>query len=172
MNLKSKIQYTPKPNETVLLSLSPNGAVVTHWLIRHVGHFLAVWFLALVIFEGGTVSFQGNPKFGASLVTLVAVVISGVWVNFIRQRHQYIVTNQRCILYFGFLMVQKQMIPHSSIVECVTEQSVIDRLLGLSTTKLHIPTFGSRANKNSPGEIALFGLTPEESDQIVSALAK
>lgn len=169
--------------ERILHELRPEAPLLGIWFFTKclpaglVGAFLAFWFSAVIgviagIFDGvpsrdphWPFSAGGSIALIGGTVVLVCLVCALIYCGYLRRTYVYYVTNQRCIFRGGILRRVERSVHYHKITDVERSQTIVERLLGISTLKIFtagtssLPVFpfgGERA------EITMVGLKDNE----------
>lgn len=167
-----KPQLTLQANETILLEVQPDRKIVVYWLLTRWYLWVMVFLVANVLIMIGVIRDAGYPTATAIALTLIAMILGGLWINYARTWHWYILTTQRCLVYRGFISVQKRLIPYSRIVDTDVAQSPIERLLGLGSVRLNVPSFTVTGSGQQSNLTVLMGIPIDQCEQILATISQ
>jgi membrane protein YdbS with pleckstrin-like domain len=129
--------------EKVVLECRPRDALVTFAIYRGIFQMLILLILYIIIgLLGSNSGAKTNPQyfaffhkaitFGVMLLFLYGGILYLINTIAVPQ-FRYIFTDQRCIIYSGFIGVNKRVIPYNRIADVNIRQGTVEALLSLST---------------------------------------
>ena len=102
------------------------------------------------------------------IIVILLVVLAGLYYlsKAAMKRHWYFLTNQRIILYSGFISINKKYIPYSRVADVNITQNLFHRLVGLSRVRVDETMAGGFSRRgNLAGVNFVDGLTAEDADK-------
>ena len=132
--------------EKLNLECRPLGSLVYHSMFRYSWRIaiLVVFYICLLFPEtqltahmtaGQIADAESTHKLLVIIVMIFFLYLGLLYIisSITIPQFRYIFTDQRCIIYSGFVSVTKRVIPYNRIVVVDIQQSTIQALLGLST---------------------------------------
>ncbi len=169
--MSNKPTFKLQPNEQVLLEIQPDQKIAVYWLLKKWTFWPIAIAIVYVLLASGTLPHTAHPLFAAILITILIMAAAWLWINFLRQWQWYIITNQRCILYWGFLTLQKKIVPHSKIVDIDMQQTIFERLLGIGSVALNVPSIAISAKGQQQNLLILYGLQKATCEQVINTIS-
>ena len=168
--VSTKPKFKLNTNEQVLLEVQPDRKIAAYWLLKK----SFVWAMILIVgyigFAHGIFAYTDKPILTTVLILILILAGCWLWINFLRQWQWYIITNQRCILYWGFLTINKKLIPHDRIVDIDMQQSLLERLLGIGSVTLNVPSISLNTKGKQQNLLILAGLPKETCEQVLALI--
>jgi uncharacterized membrane protein YdbT with pleckstrin-like domain len=177
-------------DEKVLFEGKPQQSVAWYWVLSRLWHviILLVIFFLMVYFNPGQRQvmekmeqglFHQSLAWGHILpVIIIAIVVVGYfWFRKVSQGYDYVITDQRSILHYGFISLNRRVIPHNQVVDVNIRATLFERLFGLGSVYIDgIGTMGSQmmmgSRRSANNTTRLEGLKLEQCEQVMDLLSK
>ena len=180
------MQVILQENEKILLEFKPKPSMAWYLLLSRAWHVLLLLVVLAVMTSfspPGSVDAAGNVSFEPLLhhygmVILVLLVIIGYfWFRQVIRSYDYVITNQRAILRYGFLSLNKRIIPYSQVNDVNLSASFFERMFGLGSVYIDclgtvFSAVGFNRNRAANNTTRLEGLALEECEQVLQAISK
>ena len=159
-------------NEEILMEMEPEPRLLVIWfLMTFLGTVAGIAFFILLLTPalGGLFEMFSNAKdnllsfwllMGIGIAFFIVIVIF-VYCIYLRRTYRYTITNRRIIFCGGILRRVQRSVPYHKINVVEMSQTIIERMLGISSLGIYTPGTGSmgRSSSGRPPEIAFVGLT-------------
>ena len=143
-------------NEKILFEAQPRRALAAYLLLRKGIHFLLVLMVFFVVFF---VESSKNHSLGYFLsssvffygLAFIAIpfIIAYLWLRAAISRHYFIFTDQRCILYSGFVGINKRLISYQKMVDVDFSQGPLESLFRIASVNI-----AEQSSNNLAGSIS------------------
>lgn len=181
MNNKLKLH----DDEKILLELKPSrGSVPYFFLVRcwHVGFiilFFAIFFSSSIKQDNAEltslVSGLGATAGLIILAVLACLVVLGLlYTKMCINGYDYVITNQRCILKYGFISLNKRIIPYGQINDIDMRSNALERMFGFGSVYIDCTAtvLSSNRNRAANNTCRMEGLTMDECEQAMHAMSE
>lgn len=146
-------------DEKVLFQAQPHPKLLVNWFFSKIVGFFIVLIFFLISFAPLLFNTKIRPSISALVYGflgffILLVVISFIYIIYLRKTYEYYITNQRVIFKGGLLFKTTRSVPFHKITDVEISQHILEQILGLY--KLNIFTAGTGSFK---AEIIFSGLT-------------
>ena len=158
--------------EKVLFEEKPSERYFKILFFSRVWHSIYTCIILAIAISWGYYKMIGdNPNiilYGI-ILAIVLFIVSTLLTYFISRasmnRHWYFLTNQRIILYSGFISISKKYIPYSRVADVNITQDLFHRLFGLSRVRVDETMAAAISASGLGGVNYIEGLTAEDADK-------
>lgn len=159
--------------EEILHELGPEKNILWIWLFAKaspVGVSGAVVALVLGGISGILFDF-GEGSDSLRIGGIIAVIVFGlgcllltmIYLEFLRRTYVYYVTNQRCVFHGGIIKRIERSVYYHKVTDVERSQHIIERILGISKLNIFTPGTSSRGQSAfEKAEISFVGLKDNE----------
>lgn len=159
--------------ERILHELRPERSILLVWFFSKclptafTAAFLIFWFFGFFGVVAGLATDQITVgMIAAAIAAPVALILSLMYIFYLRKTYLYYVTNMRCVFSGGILRRVERSVPYHKITDVEISATILDRLLGISSLRIFTP--GSTGIRAWPfwgesAEIEFVGLKDSQS---------
>ncbi|APC92398.1 MULTISPECIES: PH domain-containing protein [Francisella] len=165
-------------NEKILLELKPNKLSVGYFFITRFWHSSLVIILIAIVFfsklKKDIISFNFiDVILITSSILIIYLILGWVFIKKVIQGYNYIITNHRCILKYGFLYLNRRDISYSNINDINLKANIVEKFFGLGSVYLNDINTSIRANtKISNNTCRMEGLALTECERIMDLISE
>ena len=179
--------YKLESNEEVLLNIKPSKSSALYFLLAKCGRGILIFFAlgVLLYFDYGANSIIKplmhfcNKLFDSlhyELIPIIIVLLAGLyyWLRMTINGYDYVITNHRIIVCFGFITKNTRIIPYRQLNDINSQASLLERFFGLETIYLDTVSNSLNLNRRRSGNNStrLEGLTPTVSQEAMEIMSK
>lgn len=170
--------------EKVLLTLAPAKNASWYFFLSRVWHIFVILIFAvfyLLARDSQNLANQYNAAvfpylkeiaLGIAAFLVLFLVFGWLYTKTMLSAYQYVITNQRCLLNYGFFSLNQRMIPFSKISDLDLRATFVERLFGLGSVYIENVATIIRANNNTANNTTrLEGLSLEECNQAMDVIS-
>lgn len=169
--------------EKIIFECSPQQSLVGYLLIQKSLKMIIktiIWILLIVGYlyysltknnHTDNVHFSmSNLHIGQISLLIVAIILlltvcSYYWLSIIVSRYKYIFTDQRCLIYSGFIGINKKVIPYNRIADVDILQGTLEALFGISNVLI------DEQAMNVANRLFLYGLSMDDAEQVTHVVS-
>ncbi|QIW09811.1 PH domain-containing protein [Francisella sp. LA112445] len=164
-------------NENILLELKPNKSSIIYFFIIKLWHssFLIIAIAVMFFSKLNKTTINHDMLTNTVLVIFVLLIIYFIVAWFFIRRiingYSYIITNQRCILKYGFLYLNRRDIPYRNINDVNLRSNIIEKAFGLGSVYINDISTAMRVNTRvSNNTCRMEGLTLDECEKAMDLI--
>jgi uncharacterized membrane protein YdbT with pleckstrin-like domain len=167
------MNFTLQEGEEILIDTKPSSAVIWYWLLGKMGLLILLLFVLVLssihanflsIFNFFNIDSSFSSYLTDALVIVIFLVIIGggyLWFWLVANGYHYVVTNQRVIIRYGFILLNQRMIPLAQINDVNMQSTLVERFFGLGS--VYIDTLATLLGSGSLIANAFSGVSSRRS---------
>ncbi|WP_044247524.1 PH domain-containing protein [Francisella hispaniensis] len=165
-------------NEKILLELKPSSLSIKYFFISRFWHgSLVIMIMAITFFskmEKNVITFNFiNAMLITSVILMTYFILGWFFIKKVVQSYNYIITNQRCILKYGFLYLNRRDISYPNINDINLKSNITEKIFGLGSVYLNDINTSIRANTRiSNNTCRMEGLTLIECERVMDLISE
>jgi membrane protein YdbS with pleckstrin-like domain len=161
LNEGEKIEVDVKPDDTSLAYYLTIRGLIFNVIIAIVASCMAA------AISSDNVPFQISKIVLVFLFVVIFLSLISLIGNTIKvPKLRYVLTDQRCIVYSGFIGINKKVVPYNRVADVNITQGSIESMFGFSTVEV------DEQAMNFAGITSLIGLSREDAEQITEVISK
>lgn len=174
--------------EEILLEIKPDTSSVNYFFLSKCWHIaiIIIWVAFFVLTDGDNSASESYDKLSNLMVGLSYQVETGLVIlillillvirSFIKRMingYDYVITNQRVILHYGFLAINRRVLSYDRITDIDMRSGFVERLFGFGSVYLDT-TVSMLSNNSSLGAntTRLEGLSLDDCEQVMHSISE
>lgn len=164
-------------NENILLELKPDRTSSIYFFIIKLWHssFLVIAIATIFFSKLNKTNLDNTNVKNVVLVILILLVIYFIVAWFFIRRvvncYSYTITNQRCILKYGFLYLNRRDISYHNINDVNLRSNIVEKLFGLGSVYINDISTAMRINSRiSNNTCRMEGITLDECEKAMDLI--
>lgn len=158
--MKPKIKLLD--NEEILLELQPNHRLALYIVLKKMSLFFVAGVFLVIYANIQKKDINLSVFFQTVALLFIIFFLCFFWLRFMVSRHWYFITNQRVILYYGFLGMNMRSIPYNRIIDVNFSQNLYEKLLKIASVNLAEQS--SNFSQTNPSLIS--GLSLDQAEEL------
>lgn len=179
-------------NEKILLELKPNASwgVVFYFLLARLWRYFTLTIFLWVVFFMNIRKTSHPFRFLSSLdhqyssatvhhwllgIVAVILIFLSLMIRQSIKSYEYTITNQRCILSYGFLVVNHRIVPLAQINDLNMYSTFFEKMFGFGSIYLDTITSGfarSRRSRSSNNTLRLEALSTSKCEEVMHLIGQ
>ena len=97
----------------------------------------------------------------SALIAILSAIVTQIYLAYLKNTYQYVVTNQRCIFIGGIIKRIERSIPYVKVTDIQRTQNIVERMLGIWNVQVFTPGTSSMqaGQTKTKAELNYDGLT-------------
>ena len=162
-----KLELDLKPQKSLILYNTVSNAIGQ--IVTIVAIFIGVYY-KLIYEDHNKMGLSADSMIKAAIACVVLIVVIFFFRWFINSikvgKLRYIFTDQRCVIYSGFIGINKQVIPYNRIADVDISQSTMEAMFSISTLEI------DEQAMNVSSDTSVEGLSREDAEAITEVVSK